>query len=138
MHTDCSHIEDVHLLFRAHFINIVSFLGVLNLNIFPSQMLRWCLVFVICNTFHSFIFKLCKMIVHTLKMCTLLFCAHLINIFSFLMGVQLRHFFHPKSLWGCLVCVICYSNIVNSFIFKRCIMVFHTMKMCSSYFVQIS
>ena len=24
------------------------------------------------------------------------FCAHLINVFSFLMGVELRHFFHLK------------------------------------------
>ena len=28
------------------------------------------------------------------------FCAHLINIFSFLMGVEFRHFFHPKCVWG--------------------------------------
>ena len=26
LHNDCSHIEDVHLLFCAHFINFVSFL----------------------------------------------------------------------------------------------------------------
>ena len=42
------------------------------LDIFLSKMLRWCLVCVICNSnsFRSFIFKLCIMIVHTLKMCT--------------------------------------------------------------------
>ena len=28
------------------------------------------------------------------------FCAHLINIFSFLTGVELRHFFHPKCIGG--------------------------------------
>ena len=34
-------------------------------------MLRWFLVCVICNSksFHSFIFKLCILIVHTLDMC---------------------------------------------------------------------
>ena len=35
------------------------------------------------------------------------FCAHLINIFSILMGVELRHIFHLKMHRGCLVCVIC-------------------------------
>ena len=42
---------------------------------FPSEMLRECLVCVICNSssFHSFIFKLCIMIVHSLKMYTLYF-----------------------------------------------------------------
>ena len=51
---------------------IFSFLGVLNLDIFSSKMLRWCLVCVICssNTLCFHIIKLCKLIVHTLKMCT--------------------------------------------------------------------
>ena len=65
-------------------------------------------------------------------------CVHLINIFSFLMGVELRHFFYPKCLGGFLVCVICNSNSINSFIFKLCIMIVHTLKMCTSYFVHIS
>ena len=30
LHNDGSHIEDVHLLFCAHFMNIFSILGVLN------------------------------------------------------------------------------------------------------------
>ena len=30
----------------------------------------------------------------------LLFCASFINFFSFLRGVVLRHFFHPKCLGG--------------------------------------
>ena len=30
----------------------------------------------------------------------LLFCAPLINIFSFFTGVELRHFFHPKCVEG--------------------------------------
>ena len=39
---------------------------------------------------------------------------------------------------GCLVCVNCNSNIFHSLIFKLCIMIVHTLKMCTSYFVQIS
>ena len=30
----------------------------------------------------------------------LIFCAHLINIFSFFTGVELRHFFLPKCIGG--------------------------------------
>ena len=47
----------------------------------------WGLVCIICNSnksFHSFIFKLCIMIVHTLKMCTYYFVHDFMNIFSFL------------------------------------------------------
>ena len=82
---DCLYIKDVHLLFCAHLINIFLFLWVLNLDIFPSEMHRGCLVCVICNSnsFHFFLFNLCIMIVHTLKMCT----SYFVNIscfFSFL------------------------------------------------------
>ena len=82
-----------------------------------------------------------------------LFCAHLIpiNIFSFLMGVELRHFFHriclgavwfvtffpSEMLRGCLVYVICNSIRLYSFILKRCIVIVHTLNMCTSYFVHI-
>ena len=99
-------------------------------------MLRWCLVCVICNckTFDSFIFKLCIMIVEDAH---LPFCAHLINVFSFLTGVKLRHFFHPKCLL-CLVCVSCNSNNFHFFTFKLCIMIVHTLKMCTIYIVHIS
>ena len=38
---------------------------------------------------------------------------------------------------GCLVCVICNSNSFHSFIFKLCLMIVHTLKMCTSYFVHI-
>ena len=66
LHNSCSHIEDVHLLFYAHFTNIFFIFGVLNLDFFSLEMLRWFLVCVICNSssFHSFIFKLCNMIEH--------------------------------------------------------------------------
>ena len=72
LQNNCSHIEDVHLPFCAHLINIFSFLTVVEQSFFLSEMLRGCLVCVICNSnsIHSFIFKLCLMIVNTLKMCT--------------------------------------------------------------------
>ena len=49
-----------------------------------------------------------------------------------LKGVELRHFFHPKCL-----AVICDSNSFHFFIFKLCIMIVHTLKMCTFYFVHI-
>ena len=71
----CSYIEHVYLLFCAHLVIIFLFLVLLNLDTFPSEMLRGCLVCVICisSSFHSFIFKLSIMIVHTLNMSTLYF-----------------------------------------------------------------
>ena len=50
LYNDCSHIEDVHLLFCEHFMNIFSILGVLTLDIFPSEIISWCLVCVIINS----------------------------------------------------------------------------------------
>ena len=76
LYNDCSHIEDVHLLFCAHFINIFSFLRGIELrHFFPSTILRGCLVCVIRNSYslHSFVFKLSIRIVHTLEMCTFFF-----------------------------------------------------------------
>ena len=60
----------------------------------PSVTLLGCLFYVICNSrsFHSILFKLCIMIVHILKMCTSYF-EHITWIFfSFLRGVEHRHF----------------------------------------------
>ena len=58
----------------------------------------------------------------------LLFCARFTIFFLFLRGVELGHF-PSKILRGCLVCVICNSNSIHSFIFKLCIMINNTMKM---------
>ena len=41
------------------------------------------------------------------------------------------------TLLGCLVCVICNSNSFHSYIFKLCLMIVHTLKMCTSYFGHI-
>ena len=61
-----------------------------------------CLVCVICNSnsFHSFIFKLFLVIFQNITDLHFLFFTHLINIFSFFKGVELRHFFHPKCVGG--------------------------------------
>ena len=81
----------------SHFVHISYFFSyfwwVLNLDIFPSEMLRGCLVFVICNSnsIQYFIFKLCLMVVHTLKMCTFYF-VQISFFFTFLTDVELRHF----------------------------------------------
>ena len=58
----------------------------------PSATLYGYNVCVICNSecFHSFLFKLCLMIVHVLKMCTFYF-AH-VSFFLNFDGFELRHF----------------------------------------------
>ena len=77
---------------------------------------RGCLQFVIVvfpyHTHLLFLHNDCSRIedVH------LLFCARLINIFSFFTGVELRHLFPSKMHRGCQVCVICNSNSFHSFI----------------------
>ena len=38
---------------------------------------------------------------------------------------------------GCLVCVICNSNCIHSFIFKICIVIVNTLKMCTYSFMYI-
>ena len=70
---DCSHIEDVHLLFRAH---LIIFLGSLNLDIIMYTLPLGCLIhLVICNSnsLHPFLFKPCILISDILKMCTFYF-----------------------------------------------------------------
>ena len=63
----------------------------------------------------------------------LLFCAHLINIFPYFTGVGLKTFFPSEMGRGCLVCIICNSNSFHSLIFRLCIIIVHTLKMCTSY-----
>ena len=84
----------------------------------------------------------CKNRFHSSNSCShitdvhLLFCAHLINIFTFFTGVELRHFFHLKCEGGVwLMCNLTNSNSFHSFIFNLCIMIVHTLKMCTFYFV---
>ena len=70
---DCSHIVHVCTLYFAHILIIVW--GLLNLDIItstPPLECLYCYLCVICNSnrFHSFIIKVCIMIVHILVMCT--------------------------------------------------------------------
>ena len=111
----------------------------LNFDIFTSEMLRGFLVCVICNSnsIHSFIFILYMMIFHTLKMCTSHFVHISYNFFLIFGWVLNLDIFPSEMLSGCLVFVICNSNSIQYFIFKLCLMVVHTLKMCTFYFVQI-
>ena len=119
-HNDCSHIEDVHLLYRAHFIIFFSFLtGVEHRHFSPSEMLSGCLVCVICNfnSIHSIIFKLCIMIVHTLKMCTFYIVRLFHCFFSFLMGVEPRYFPICPSIRNILGVTSLYNLYLQKFSF---------------------
>ena len=97
-------------------------------------MLRGCLVCVICNSnsIYSFTFKLCIMIVHTLKMCTSYF-MHISWIFFHFWGVLNLDCLTLEMLRWFLVCVICNTKSFHSLIFKLCIMVVHTLNMCLPY-----
>ena len=107
-------------------------------SIHPSAILLRCLVCLICNSksFHFLICKLCIMIVHTLKMCTSYY-VHISWIFwiPFFWGVLNLDIFMSIMLRLCLVCVICDSNSFHSLIFKLCIIIVHTLKMSTSYFI---
>ena len=83
-------------------------LGLLNIDIFPPEVLRGCLAFVICNSsaFHSFIFYLsiadCSHNEHVHP----IFSADLIIYF----GVELRHYYFYTTfrvLKLCKLYVIC-------------------------------
>ena len=111
---DCSHI--VHHTFCAHFMDISSFMGVLNLDIFSVHpqhfgVLSLVCVFCISKSFHSFILQLCIMIVHSSKMCTSKF-MHFSWIFSHFLGCWIT-FFSPKCLKWCLVCLIWTPTVFN-------------------------
>ena len=105
LHNDCSHIEDVHLLFCAHLIIFCYISWSVNLDIIMSTPPFGCIHCVICssNRFHSFIFKLSIMIVHTLKTCTsnvvqeqsLVFFVHSFeNCWSRVAGQDTHKFIH--------------------------------------------
>ena len=97
-----------------------------------------CLVCIICNykSFHSFFLTLRNGCLH-LEDTQVLFCAHLINVFFIFTDVGLRHYFQSEVCRGCLFCVICNSVTLHSFFFKLCLIIVHTLKMCTFYFVHI-
>ena len=115
--------------------NLFPFLRVLNFDIFPSEMRRGCLVCVISNSnsFHSFIFKLCIMIVHTLKTCISNFYFYKFNdFFGGREALNLDSFF-CKMLRMCMICVICNSKSFHSLICKLSIMIILTVNVCTSF-----
>ena len=119
-HDEFSHIEDVHLPFCAHFIYSFLFLMDVDLDIFPSEMFRGCLVCVICNSnsIHYFIFKLCIMVVHTLKMCTSYFVQ--ISFFSlFRQMLNLDIFKQFPLLYIKTLCYDCHT--LNMYTLYLCI-----------------
>ena len=76
-----------------------SFLRGVELRYFSVQNALRGMVCVICNSksFLSFLFKLCILIVHILKMCTFYYVSHFTKKFSFLRGVELRYFSVQKA-----------------------------------------
>ena len=76
-------------------------------------MLRWCLVCVICksNSFYSFIFKLCIMIVCKLKMASRILYSF-DGYFLMLRGVDLIYFF-PSICLGS----VCFMQSVTATVF---------------------
>ena len=98
-----------------------------------STTLLGCLVCVIfnSNTFHSFILKLCIMIIHTLKMCTFYFVYIWWNFITFLGVLNLDIMITATPPMGCLHCVICNSNGFLSFLFKPCILIHVHLLFCT-------
>ena len=69
-------------------------------------------------------------------MCTS-YIVHISRIFVFIFrDLEHRHFLFKMLRW-CLVCVFCNSKSFHSLVIKRCIMSYHTMNICTFYFVYI-
>ena len=90
---DCSHIEDVHLLFCAHFIIFFSFLRGVELRHLAVRN-----ILGVPSLYNLYFQKFLFLFIQTLpNNCShiedvhLLFCACFIFFFSFLRGVELRH-----------------------------------------------
>ena len=84
------------------------------------------------KVFVLFLFKLCIVIVYTLKMCSSYF-LQISRLFSHFRVLNLD-IFPSKMLTVCLVCVICNSKSFHSLIFKLCIVIVPVLKMCTSIF----
>ena len=85
--------------FCARFIIFFIFLTGFELrHFFSSVLLRWCLVCVNCdsNGIRFFYIQTLHNDFSHIENVHLPFCAHLINIFPFLTGVELPHVFPPR------------------------------------------
>ena len=128
-------------------------------------MLRWCLVCVICNSnsFHFFIVKLCIMIVHSMNTFDKYFFhfGWLLNldIFFHLKWVGVIWFVYSEAVsilytpckrslgrytvlslggWGGGGILKAFLTAQFLFMFKLCIMIVYTLKICTYYFVHLS
>ena len=93
---------------------------------------RGCLQFVIVVfSDHTHVLFICYDCSH-MEYLHPIFCAHLI-IFRecWTWTLLLLHNHHLWRVYIIYVCVICNTNICHSFIFKVCIMIVHTLKMCT-------
>ena len=116
----------MHLLVCAHLNNIFLFFKAVELRYFihPKRLGDVC-------RFHSFIFKLNTLWLLTHWTCVHpILCVHLI-IFLGLLNLTLLRLHHLWSAYIVYLCVICNSNRFYSFIFKLCITIVHTLKMCT-------
>ena len=94
----------MHLLFCAHLINIFFYFGLLNLDIFPSEMLRGCLVCVISFLYIQTLHFDCSHIEHVHP----IFCAHLIIYFGELnLDIIMSTLIMSTPPLEYLLCVIC-------------------------------
>ena len=112
--------------------------GGLELRHFSLEMLRWFLVCVICNSksFHSLIFKLCTMIVHTLIMGLSFMCKYNKHFLIF-RAVELRqNFFQPKCLEGVFLCNLQLKQFLFLYI-QTCIMIVHTLNVYTLYYAHL-
>ena len=110
-----------------------TFPGCWTWTFYPSEMLRGCLVCLIWNSssFHFFIFKLCTLWLFAHWTCAPYILCTFDNIFW---SVELKHYYVNTTFGVLTLCnlfVICNSNRSHSFIFKLCIMIVHTLKMCT-------
>ena len=125
----------MHLLFCAHLINIFLFFRSVELRYFIHPK---CLgVSGLCNLrlqqcSFLHIQTLYVMIARTLSTCAPYILCTLDNIFGI---VELGHYY-VYTTFGVLT-LFCNSNRFHSFIFKLCIMIVHTLKMCTQYFAHI-
>ena len=75
LHNDCSHKEDVHLLFCAHFTTFSHFRGIELRHFYVQNALRGPGLCNLYKSFYSCLFKRCIVIVHVLKIFPYILCT---------------------------------------------------------------
>ena len=105
----------------------------LNLDIFLIKMLRECVVRVILTP-TVFIPLDSNLFIHWTCAPPIL-CTF--DKYFLILGLLNLDIVFNRNAKGCLVCVIGNSSNFHSFIFNIGIIIVHTLKMCTSYFVHI-